>query len=116
MDQHKLEAVHRVSTRLKRDVSTFIAEFEKLELEIRECYEEPIDLDGKSLSWMLAMDACSIFESCKSSAVSRSKSDSGFFSLIFQIDDVKNSMFYAMLDDLIKLENQIPLFVIRHWY
>ncbi|GLJ34476.1 hypothetical protein SUGI_0693430 [Cryptomeria japonica] len=112
MDQHKLQAVHRVSTRLKIDVPTLIAEFEKLELEIRECYEEPIELNGKSLSRMLAMDACFILEICRNSAVSRSASNSDFFSLISQRDDLKNSMFYAILDDLIKLENQIPLFVI----
>ncbi|GLJ34775.1 hypothetical protein SUGI_0699910 [Cryptomeria japonica] len=106
MDEHKLEAVNRMLIRLgTKDVAKLIGEIQRLDPKIRECYEEPINMDGETLSWMFAMDACFILEFLR-------KWDDNYFSLIFQTGSKENSMFRAILDDIKKLENQIPLFIL----
>ncbi|GLJ34780.1 hypothetical protein SUGI_0700000 [Cryptomeria japonica] len=112
MDQYKLEAVHRVLARLDINVTELVGEIQKLESEIRECYGEPLEWDGETLSWMLTMDACFILEFFKSLAKPRCDSDINCFSLVFQNDDTCNSMLLDILDDILKMENQIPLYIL----
>ncbi|GLJ34482.1 hypothetical protein SUGI_0693530 [Cryptomeria japonica] len=112
MDLYKLEAIHRMLTRLKIDVTSLIGEIQRRESKIRECYAEQIEMDGETLSWMLAIKACFILEFLKSFALTRDESDTDCFSLVFENKDFENSMFGGILDDIMKLENQIPLFVL----
>ncbi|GLJ34483.1 hypothetical protein SUGI_0693550 [Cryptomeria japonica] len=77
---------------------------------MKEFSAEPIEMDGLTLSWMLAMDACFILEFLKSFAVTRDESDIDCFSFVFPNKDFENSMFGGILDDIMKLENQIRLF------
>ncbi|GLJ34475.1 hypothetical protein SUGI_0693420 [Cryptomeria japonica] len=102
MNSHKLEAVRRTLTRLQIDLSTLISEIQKFECNIRECYEESINFDGKALSRMMAMDACFIVEFFRSN-------EAIAFSLVFQNN---NTMFSAIMNDIMKVENQIPLFIL----
>lgn len=43
MGHYKVDAIHRMLARLNIDVNNLIEEVQKLESEIRECYEEPIE-------------------------------------------------------------------------
>ncbi|GLJ34462.1 hypothetical protein SUGI_0693040 [Cryptomeria japonica] len=107
MDQHKVEAVHRFLARLKIDVTILIAEIGKLDSKIRECYEEVIEWDEETITWMLTMDGCFILEFLRSWIVRRD-----CFSLVFQDSKHENTVTWDIQMDILKLENQIPLFVL----
>ncbi|GLJ34453.1 hypothetical protein SUGI_0692900 [Cryptomeria japonica] len=107
IDKYKLEAVHRTSARLQIDVSILVAEIHKLDSEIRECYQEPIDWDEEILSWKFLMDACFILEWFRPP-----ERETDWFSIFYQTPTGWNALHRAILNDIMKLENQIPLFVL----
>ncbi|GLJ34469.1 hypothetical protein SUGI_0693280 [Cryptomeria japonica] len=106
MDQYKLQAVHIVLERLKIDAVSLIAEIHKLETQIRECYEEPIDMNGEALSWMMVMDACFILHFFSG------ENSTNRYNFAFPSLGYGNVMSRDILNDIMKLENQIPLFVL----
>ncbi|GLJ34764.1 hypothetical protein SUGI_0699700 [Cryptomeria japonica] len=91
MDQH-MPKVDEIVTRVK--ATKLIEEIKNLDSEIREHYDETIDSDEETLSWILTMDACFILE-------------------FFRIYRDGNTVHWDILNDIMKLENQIPLSVIK---
>ncbi|GLJ27894.1 hypothetical protein SUGI_0547580 [Cryptomeria japonica] len=114
MDDHKLEAVERTLKRLNHmDIYMLTTEIEMLEERIRDCYEDSaVEYDRETVAWMFTMDACFILEFFRALSKEMSNEEQSF-SLIFQRGD-GNAISWAIERDIMKLENQIPLFVIIH--
>ncbi|GLJ35544.1 hypothetical protein SUGI_0714700 [Cryptomeria japonica] len=110
MDEHKLEAVRRILTRLNNiTINTLITEVQQLEKEIRDCYEGPVDYSGETFAWMCTMDACFILEFLRTP---KRRYDQKNFSLVFQNAGHRNAISWEIMKDILKLENQIPLFLL----
>ncbi|XP_057858632.2 putative UPF0481 protein At3g02645 [Cryptomeria japonica] len=114
VDEHKLRAVDITLARLNMNVVELIHDIGEFEYQIRECYEEPIDWDAETLSWAFAMDACFILEFLKGSTRTENQSNMNLFSLVFQNLPQKNVMYHGIINDIMKMENQIPLFIINY--
>ncbi|XP_057846790.2 putative UPF0481 protein At3g02645 [Cryptomeria japonica] len=115
MDEHKIEALRITSERLGMEAKQFTKWIEtEFEARIRECYAEPIEWDRETFSWAFAMDACFILEFLKGATRTGKLSEMGCrFSLVFQNYCQINSMSYGIMDDIMKMENQIPLFILK---
>ncbi|GLJ34484.1 hypothetical protein SUGI_0693590 [Cryptomeria japonica] len=112
MNQHKQEAVRRMVSRIKRDGVSLMKRIQNMERDIREYYEERLNCDGETLCCMMVYDACFILEFFRCASRTKDENPQGWFSLVFQNKDFKNCMHSAILSDIMKLENQIPLSVL----
>ncbi|XP_057871890.2 putative UPF0481 protein At3g02645 [Cryptomeria japonica] len=114
MDKYKRQAVRRLATRINKKEECLMEEIQKLEKEIREHYEEEeINCDGEKLWWMMTDDACFILEFFKCAAETRDDQNiQGCYSHVFQNKGYKNCMHSAILTDIMKLQNQVPMFIL----
>lgn len=126
MNNHKGRALHRMMTRANGSdgmdlpfPNRAIKEIVLLEKEIKESYEEKIDCDGETLALMLSLDGCFILEILRT--LSGDILDHEMFSWmmngdyyepLFQVKKI-NYTGFDILHDILKLENQIPMIVLR---
>lgn len=90
------------------------AEILKLENEIRDSYEESIDCDGETLARMLYLDGCFLLEVLRTLSgdkVFGAEADE-CYDPIFGKDKLQFAR-YDILYDILILENQIPLIILR---
>ncbi|GLJ34812.1 hypothetical protein SUGI_0701070 [Cryptomeria japonica] len=135
IDNYKLEAVQRTTERIRirhendnYTIYQLIAEVRKIDEKIRNCYEDSAnEYSEEALSWMFTMDACFILEFFRTSVAEPPKEEDNTkvaeeeehakeqerFSLLFEYNGRQNIFRYEIMRDIIKLENQIPLFVLR---
>eukprot|EP01018_Ginkgo_biloba_P005070 Gb_27805 [translate_table: standard] len=113
METHKGEAVRRMLAKIDRDVSFVIAEIQKLETEIRNCYEKDIKCNGKSLAWMLILDGCFVLEILKTLSLHETMNNptnNEFFHPIFDRYTIEYTG-YEIITDIFML-NSIPIVVL----
>ncbi|GLJ21967.1 hypothetical protein SUGI_0411380 [Cryptomeria japonica] len=124
MENHKSEAVRRVQLRVQKKFpeltikSIVESDIMKMDKKTRACYDEEIPCSPIALSWMVTRDACFILEfllnyisgfvEYKEEKVVSIKYNSIFDGC------VKNPTWERIIDDLLLLENQIPLFIMKH--
>ncbi|KAG5021468.1 hypothetical protein JHK82_017370 [Glycine max] len=105
MQRYKLAAAKRFQKQLQsHKFDNIIDQLTKLEQRIRACHHKFLDFNGETLVWMMAVDASFLLE----------------FLQVFDcaIQDGKKepkgkSYHNAILRDIVMLENQIPMFVLR---
>ncbi|KAJ0085126.1 hypothetical protein Patl1_08184 [Pistacia atlantica] len=94
-----------------------VNQFAEQDTIIRACYHRFLDFDRETLSWMFAIDAAFLLEYLQPYA--RKKGGGPHFtrvsSLMTHLIDYtrRKSAHHAILRDVIMLENQIPLFLIK---
>ncbi|XXG64646.1 hypothetical protein AAC387_Pa05g2540 [Persea americana] len=119
MERHKFLAAKRAQKHL-RDVTfeVVVAQFMKLDLKIRACYDRYLDLTSETLAWMLAVDASFLLEFLQMYNLKRTDGLSVNTSMTSQVSSFseKSMTRYAILRDIIKLENQIPLFLLKELF
>ncbi|GFQ02691.1 putative upf0481 protein at3g02645 [Phtheirospermum japonicum] len=102
MERYKVAAAKRNQKELKNiRLQDIVDPLIKLELRIRASYHRPLNLGPEALAWMMAVDACFLFE---------------FFQVcgVRQVNLSGNKTAHnAILRDIVMLENQIPFFVMR---
>ncbi|XP_058111589.1 putative UPF0481 protein At3g02645 [Magnolia sinica] len=116
MERYKLSSARRTQKQLTtgklRDV---VARFMEHESCIRANYHKYLDFDGETLAWMLAIDAAFLLEYLQGfnteSAASLTRIPSNMLHLIDYTG--RKIACRAILRDIIMLENQIPLFLLR---
>uniref|UniRef100_A0A0D6QZZ1 Uncharacterized protein n=1 Tax=Araucaria cunninghamii TaxID=56994 RepID=A0A0D6QZZ1_ARACU len=115
MEDYKRDAVYRTLKRLENGNKSMdelkedlVREVQKSEEGIRDCYEgRAIEYDKETLAWMMTMDACFILEYFRAF-----NSDEEDKSLVFKNEKRLNVVSLGILMDILKLENQIPLFLL----
>lgn len=126
MNSHKGRALHRMMTRANdsetMDISfpdRAVEEIALLEQEIRESYEEKIDCNGETLGLMLSLDGCFILEILRTlrgdilhHELFSWMTNGDYYEPLFQVKKI-NYTGFDILNDILKLENQIPLVVLR---
>ncbi|KAF3450929.1 hypothetical protein FNV43_RR07018 [Rhamnella rubrinervis] len=116
MERYKLAAAKRTQKQLRglkfQDV---VEQLIKLEHRTRACYHKYLDFNGETLAWMMAIDASFLLEFLSVYAVKEGKSLSRLSSRMSHLVDYagRKSAHNAILRDMVMLENQIPLFVLR---
>ncbi|CAK7351127.1 unnamed protein product [Dovyalis caffra] len=116
MDRYKLSAAKRCQKLLQGlKFQDLVEQLMKLEFKIRACYSKYLNINGQTLAWMMAIDASFLIEYLQVSALSDpemlSKVPSGMSHLFDYFR--RKSIHDAILRDIVMLENQIPLFILR---
>ncbi|RWR91052.1 putative UPF0481 protein [Cinnamomum micranthum f. kanehirae] len=116
MMRYKISSAKRTQKLLKtskfRDV---VEHFYELEHRIRACYHRFLDYSGETVAWTMAIDASFLLEYLQIYAkrVTLTKIPYGMSHLLDYTG--RKSGHQAVLRDMIMLENQIPLFVLREF-
>ncbi|XP_042508155.1 putative UPF0481 protein At3g02645 [Macadamia integrifolia] len=107
MECHKVAAARRAQRQFQSlKFENLVKEMKKLMPKIRGCYNKYLDLSGETLAWMLAVDVYFLLEFLQIYAIKEGKIQT-------EIHAGKKFTNYAMLRDIVMLENQIPLFLLR---
>ncbi|KAM3711352.1 hypothetical protein ACJW30_01G102600 [Castanea mollissima] len=116
MERYKLTSAMRLQKKLKeikfRDLVNQIAESDSC---IRACYHRFLEFDQETLSWMLSIDASFLLEYLQTYSTKMEDSLMRITSKMTHLIDHthRKTAHHAVLRDIIMLENQIPLFLLR---
>ncbi|KAK7821282.1 putative UPF0481 protein At3g02645 [Quercus suber] len=116
MERYKLTSAMRLQKKLKeikfRDLVNQIAESDSC---IRACYHRFLEFDQETLSWMLSIDASFLLEYLQTYSTKMEDSLMRITSKMAHLIDHthRKTAHHAVLRDIIMLENQIPLFLLR---
>ncbi|KAG8082604.1 hypothetical protein GUJ93_ZPchr0014g46547 [Zizania palustris] len=113
MERHKWRALHRVLKRTGRDVTFYLDALRPMEERVRACYDGHVaEMQGNELAECLVLDGTFVLELFRGAR----DGGKGF------VDDLRYSRhdpifamrgaMHAIRNDMILLENQIPLFVL----
>ncbi|KAJ9559707.1 hypothetical protein OSB04_004867 [Centaurea solstitialis] len=118
MQKYKLAAAKKAQKRRKIRFERVVEMMkENEEAKIRACYHKFLDMDGDSLMWMMAVDMAFLLEFLqvyymREQGGGRSIDIGSRLSSVVDVSGKKLSHM-AILRDVLKLENQIPLFLIK---
>ncbi|XWS20500.1 hypothetical protein CRYUN_Cryun31cG0106200 [Craigia yunnanensis] len=116
MERYKLAAAKRTQKLLQcLKFHTLVDQLVKFEPRIRASYHKYLDFNGETLAWMMAIDASFLLEFLQIYALKEGKSLSRVSSRMSHLVDYagRKSAHNSILRDIVMLENQIPLFVLR---
>jgi hypothetical protein len=109
IEEHKYRYLGSLLKRTQLPLEEFLKAIAPLENEARECYSETIQLDSHEFVEMLVLDGCFIIELFRKVA-----------RLVhFEVDDPLVNMAWILpffYRDFLKLENQIPFFVLQRLF
>ncbi|XP_057545750.1 putative UPF0481 protein At3g02645 [Amaranthus tricolor] len=109
MERYKLCSAKRFQNLKQGSCTTklhsVVDQFMIIERRIRACYPKNSNIKPETLAWMMAIDAVFVLEICDVYCV---KEEKMLFPIISKMVD-----YNAILRDIIMLENQIPMFVLR---
>ncbi|EEF31924.1 conserved hypothetical protein [Ricinus communis] len=116
MERYKLAAAKRTQKQLQNVKFQYIVDhLTELEPKIRASYHRFLDLSNETLAWMMAIDASFLLEFLQIYAIKEGMSITRVSTRMSHLVDYagKKSAHNAILRDMVMLENQIPLFVLR---
>ncbi|KAF9613823.1 hypothetical protein IFM89_011992 [Coptis chinensis] len=116
MERYKLAAAKRSKKRHHNvKFQQLLDQIMKLEPRIRGCYHKYLDFSGETLSWMMAVDISFLLEFLQTYAIKEGKMLTKVSSKMSHLVDHAGwkSADTTILRDIIMLENQIPLFLLR---
>ncbi|KAK7381551.1 hypothetical protein VNO80_00096 [Phaseolus coccineus] len=116
MQRYKIAAAKRFQKRLQScKLESLVDQLTNLEQRVRACYHKFLDFNGETLVWMMAVDALFLLEFLQVFAMQEGAKVQRVSSSMSHLVDYagKKSAHNAILRDIVMLENQIPLFVLR---
>ncbi|VFQ87296.1 unnamed protein product [Cuscuta campestris] len=118
MERYKLNAAKRFAKHLPKglEFQEVVGEIKHCMPKIRASYDKYLNLNDDTLAWMLAMDACFLLEFLRVCALKGGKDVLGrVTNRMSHMVDVfgRKSAHNATLRDIVMLENQIPLCILR---
>ncbi|XP_022714765.1 putative UPF0481 protein At3g02645 isoform X1 [Durio zibethinus] len=116
MERYKLAAAKRIQKQLQSlTFHNLVDQLIKFEPRIRACYHKYLDFNGETLAWMMAIDASFLLEFLQIYALIEGKTLSRVSSRMSHLVDYagRKSAHNSILRDIVMLENQIPLFILR---
>ncbi|GER48468.1 hypothetical protein STAS_25634 [Striga asiatica] len=116
MERYKVAAAKRTQKELQDSkLQDIVEHLVKFDLRIRAGYHRPVGFGAEALAWMMAVDACFLLEFFQVCGLKMGKVLTKNQSTLSRLTDLstnKNAN-AAILRDIVMLENQIPLFVMR---
>ncbi|XP_022148847.1 putative UPF0481 protein At3g02645 [Momordica charantia] len=116
MERYKIAAAKRAQKQLQSPkFHNIVEKLTKYERKIRSCYHKYLNFNSETLSWMMAIDASFLLEILRVYTIREEKNLSRVSSKLSNLVDYEGwkSAYNAILRDIVMLENQIPLFVMR---
>ena len=116
MESYKLSAVKKLQNQFQSDnFQNLVEKLVKLEPKIRACYHNYLNLNAETLAWMMALDASFLLEFLQIYSVKENEVLWTISSRMTHLLDYskRKSAHYVILRDIVMMENQIPLFVLR---
>ncbi|KAG6665427.1 hypothetical protein CIPAW_02G160200 [Carya illinoinensis] len=116
MQRYKLAAARRIQKQLQsRKYQNLVDQLTQLDQTIRACYHQYLDFNGETLAWMMAVDASFLLEFLQTYAIQEGKVLTRVSSSMSHLVDYagRKSAHNVILRDVVMLENQIPLLVLR---
>ncbi|XP_009772094.1 putative UPF0481 protein At3g02645 [Nicotiana tabacum] len=116
MERYKLAAAKRTQKQLQSlKFQHLVEQLINFEHRIRCSYHKYLNFNGETLAWMMAVDASFLLEFLQIYAIREGKILTKVSSRMSHLVDIagRKSAHNAILRDLIMLENQIPLFILR---
>ncbi|KAJ8617603.1 hypothetical protein MRB53_013789 [Persea americana] len=116
MERYKLSAARRTQKQLQRvKFQQVVDNFVKHEHRIRSYYHRYLDFNGETLAWMMAVDASFLLEFLQIFTLKEGEFISAGSSRMPHLIEYagRRSAQNAILRDILMLENQIPLFLLR---
>ncbi|KAK4427962.1 hypothetical protein Salat_1565200 [Sesamum alatum] len=117
MERYKVAAAKRNQRELNNlKLQDIVDHLIKFEVRIRACYHRPVSLGGEALAWLLAVDVSFLLEFFEVCGFKRGKTTlTKLPSRLSHLVDLSGNKVAhdAILRDVVMLENQIPLFVLR---
>ncbi|KAF5179460.1 putative transmembrane protein [Thalictrum thalictroides] len=116
MERYKVAAAKRTQKRLHTlNFHHLVDQLTKLEPRIRGCYHKYLDFNGETLAWMMAVDLSFLLEYLQTYVIKEGKRLTRVSSRMSHLVDSagRKSAHNAILRDIVMLENQVPLFVLR---
>ncbi|KAJ9189962.1 hypothetical protein P3X46_001205 [Hevea brasiliensis] len=116
MERYKLAAAKRTQKQLQNlKFQHIVDHLMKLEPKIRACYHKFLDFSAETLAWMMAIDASFLLEFLQIYPIKEGLTITRLSSRMSHLVDFagRKSAHNAILRDMVMLENQIPLFVLR---
>lgn len=116
MGRYKLLAAKRVQKQLKPlKFQNLVDHLTECDLMIRACYHKYLHYDRETLAWIMAVDSCFLLEFFNMFSVKESKQLFRISSIMSHLVDIsgRKSGHNAIVKDMIMLENQIPMFLLK---
>lgn len=116
MERYKISAAKRIQKQLPGlKFQHLVDHLVKFEHSIRSCYHRCLDFNGETLAWMMAVDASFLLEFLQIYAVREGRVLTRVPSRMSHLVDYtgRKSAHNVILRDIMMLENQIPLFLLR---
>ncbi|KAF7843218.1 putative UPF0481 protein [Senna tora] len=112
MERYKLAAAKRFQKQLQNQKLEHLVDHL---IKIRASYHKYLDFNGETLVWMMVVDASFLLEFLQVYAIQEGTKVPGISSRMSHLVDYagRKSAHNAILRDIVMLENQIPLFVLR---
>ncbi|XP_050235176.1 putative UPF0481 protein At3g02645 [Mercurialis annua] len=117
MERYKLAAAKTTQKQLRNNIKFqyIVDQLTELELLVRASYHKFLDFSPDTLAWMMAIDGSFLLEFLQIYAIREGATGTGISSRMSHLVDYagRKSAQNAILRDIVMLENQIPLFVLR---
>ncbi|OMP01478.1 hypothetical protein COLO4_11835 [Corchorus olitorius] len=117
MERYKIAAAKRAQKNLLNNLQLcdVVEQLVKIDPKIRACYHKLLEFSHETLAWMMAIDASFLLEFLQIYAIKEGKLVTRVSSRMSHLADYagRKSNRNAILRDMMMLENQIPLFVLR---
>ncbi|KAM7480306.1 hypothetical protein LguiA_028519 [Lonicera macranthoides] len=117
MERYKLAAAKRSQKQLQTlKFQHLVNQWKIFEPRIRACYHKYLDVNGETLAWMMVIDTSFLLEFLQVYATKEGRVLRRVTSRMSHLVDVekRKSAHNAILRDIVMLENQIPLFLLRN--
>lgn len=124
MERYKLAAARRAQKRLCAGLKLegLVQQFARLERRIRAYYHRYLDFSGETLAWMMVVDGAFLLEFLQIYAAAAGEGESGDGRALRRVSSRmahlvdftgRKSAHNLILRDMLMLENQVPLFLLR---
>ncbi|XP_038987915.1 putative UPF0481 protein At3g02645 [Phoenix dactylifera] len=115
MERYKLATAKRTQKQLQSiKLRQLVEYFIKKEHTIRSHYHRHLDFNGETLAWMMTIDASFLLEFLRNYSNAKGKVFRKVPTMSHMVDAARMKLAYnCILRDIMMLENQIPLFLVR---
>lgn len=116
MDRYKIASAKRFQTQLQNlKLEHIVDQLIRFEHRIRACYHKYLNFNGETLVWMMIIDASFLLEFLQVYTVQDGTTMPGVSSRMSHLMDYSGRKIpqNAILKDIVMVENQIPIFVLR---
>ncbi|GAB4832758.1 hypothetical protein Ancab_006775 [Ancistrocladus abbreviatus] len=115
MERYKLVCAKRVQAQYKNfQFQHLVNKIMKTEYHVRACYHKYLEMDGETLAWMMALDGLFLLEFLQAYAYKNASALTSSARMNHLVDSAgKKLACDSILKDILMLENQLPVFLLR---